>query len=194
MNVKRLNTELYHHGIKGQRWGIRRYQNKDGTLTAEGRQHYGTKVTGEVKSSRENYLNASKIIKEGRNKIENTKDGFNDEGKTFERIVKESGIKYDVDTLDLGIGQIYLLNRGINPNRYADKLEKAEKEYQNAVKKYGDMPLSENKFGKKVTVKTLAESDIGNFGLYDSYSLRGAYAEDEEIFEKLSKTAKKYYK
>ena len=25
--------ELYHHGIKGQRWGVRRYQNKDGTIT-----------------------------------------------------------------------------------------------------------------------------------------------------------------
>ena len=29
-------NELYHHGIKGQRWGIRRFQNKDGTLTKAG--------------------------------------------------------------------------------------------------------------------------------------------------------------
>lgn len=29
---------LSHHGIKGQKWGVRRYQNKDGTLTAEGKQ------------------------------------------------------------------------------------------------------------------------------------------------------------
>ena len=28
---------LSHHGIKGQRWGIRRYQNKDGSLTAKGK-------------------------------------------------------------------------------------------------------------------------------------------------------------
>lgn len=29
--------ELYHHGIKGQRWGVRRYQNEDGTYTDEGK-------------------------------------------------------------------------------------------------------------------------------------------------------------
>lgn len=32
---------IYHHGIKGQRWGIRRYQNEDGSLTPLGRKHYG---------------------------------------------------------------------------------------------------------------------------------------------------------
>lgn len=32
-------SELYHHGIKGQRWGIRRYQNPDGSLTAAGQKH-----------------------------------------------------------------------------------------------------------------------------------------------------------
>ena len=35
---------LMHFGIKGQKWGIRRYQNEDGTLTAEGRQRYGKEL------------------------------------------------------------------------------------------------------------------------------------------------------
>ena len=30
-------NELYHWGVKGMRWGVRRYQNEDGTLTAAGK-------------------------------------------------------------------------------------------------------------------------------------------------------------
>ena len=32
--------ELYHHGIKGQKWGIRRFQNKDGSVTPAGARRY----------------------------------------------------------------------------------------------------------------------------------------------------------
>ena len=33
-------NELMHYGIKGQKWGLRRYQNKDGTLTPAGKKRY----------------------------------------------------------------------------------------------------------------------------------------------------------
>lgn len=35
--------ELVHYGIKGQKWGRRQYQNKDGSLTPAGRERYGSK-------------------------------------------------------------------------------------------------------------------------------------------------------
>ena len=34
------NNELYHHGILGQKWGVRRYQNPDGSLTNAGKRRY----------------------------------------------------------------------------------------------------------------------------------------------------------
>lgn len=42
------SEELFHHGVKDQRWGFRRYQNEDGSLTPLGRIHYGV---GKMKES-----------------------------------------------------------------------------------------------------------------------------------------------
>lgn len=37
-----MNNELEHHGILGMKWGVRRYQNEDGSLTAAGKKRYNT--------------------------------------------------------------------------------------------------------------------------------------------------------
>lgn len=56
MNNKALycgSDKLYHHGIKGQKWGIRRFQNEDGSYTAEG------------KRRRKNDSYSNKFVKKG---------------------------------------------------------------------------------------------------------------------------------
>ena len=49
------DNELYHSGVKGQKWGLRRYQNEDGSLTEEGRRHYGYGIKRAIKSIGENH-------------------------------------------------------------------------------------------------------------------------------------------
>ena len=45
----RYTDEIYHHGIKGQKWGVRRFQNKDGSLTSAGRKRYNDSSTEKQK-------------------------------------------------------------------------------------------------------------------------------------------------
>lgn len=41
MDYLQYKNYLMHYGVEGQKWGVRRYQNADGSLTAEGKAHYG---------------------------------------------------------------------------------------------------------------------------------------------------------
>ena len=98
MEVRRPKTdELQHHGIKGQKWGIRRYQNKDGSLTTEGYLHYGYAVKGKFTNintgKKENiyritdkgiglYIHNGKVTEEGK-KYLNNKHSYAQEVKTL---------------------------------------------------------------------------------------------------------------
>lgn len=43
-----MSDYISHFGVKGMKWGIRRYQNRDGSLTPEGRKRYGRSEDSEI--------------------------------------------------------------------------------------------------------------------------------------------------
>lgn len=45
--MKKKKTTLKHHGIPGQRWGVRRFQNEDGSLTDRGQERYSDSLTNQ---------------------------------------------------------------------------------------------------------------------------------------------------
>ena len=56
-------NELYHHGIKGMKWGVRRFQNEDGSLTTAGKKRYIDESIGSDKKMSSN--NSSKTPRKG---------------------------------------------------------------------------------------------------------------------------------
>ena len=112
MIVRRINnspSELYHHGILGMKWGVRRYQNKDGSLTSEGRIRYLTdkERQGLKKDSLTKGVDSTDVNEAVKEYKETGKDLLNIHGNDTERKDKaaDTGLKalQDLGQYDIGM-------------------------------------------------------------------------------------------
>lgn len=51
---------IFHHGIKGQKWGVRRFQNKDGSLTAAGKKRVSKQYKKNVEIANKRFIRTAK--------------------------------------------------------------------------------------------------------------------------------------
>lgn len=77
------NNELCHHGVKGQKWGVRRFQNKNGSLTNAGKKRRGIEKS-------ENKLIKQERLKDSRNRRKLTEVDLK---KKIERLKLEKEFK-----------------------------------------------------------------------------------------------------
>lgn len=92
-----MENELTHWGIKGMRWGVRRYQNKDGTLTTAGKKRYAkemAKLKEEERVAKNQQRTKAKLDKldEKRREIEAIKSG-KPVPKPAEKQMHKTGVK-----------------------------------------------------------------------------------------------------
>lgn len=87
-----MGNEFYHHGIKGMHWGVRRFQNPDGTLTAAGkaRRKNGDDQTNKLKSEKAYFKWASNLDIESQQSVD-------EYYKMQKKIQKEIGDWYNSD-------------------------------------------------------------------------------------------------
>lgn len=93
-----MEYELYHYGTKGMRWGVRRYQNADGSLTEAGQKRLDKYKSKELEKIIDKYK-VDKLTKQ-RDRLERkalTKGGLfidNRLVKAQYRVIKASGMEY----------------------------------------------------------------------------------------------------
>lgn len=108
-------NELYHHGILGQKWGVRRFQNQDGSYTAAGKERYG--IEDGKRRSLKSYALEYKDRRENKNRYTRMKKNQNLDTMSFDemkRLQEREALK----------GQIQWQQKQNDPNAWKQQLKR----------------------------------------------------------------------
>lgn len=164
---------LMHHGVQGQKWGVRRWQNPDGSLTPEGKEHYGLgssqvdAIKADIssmykKNGKAKGMKASSLIR--------TKEAYKQ--SKYDQIDEDTKEEYEKSILKMKSA-----NKATMANMLSkDSAEKAKKEVDKMADEIfgSDEMLKQAHDGLNYTLATL--SVVGSIALvYDIAYLYNAY-------------------
>lgn len=182
-------SELYHHGVKGQKWGVRRYQYADGSLTPAGRKRYSSNNSQNgfdklMKTEVKHLVNSARTTVTGKQYV----DGYLKQGTTLARIQTAENFekfafyatykKHDTDEY-MGLFGKNLMSRAHGEARRAEKeaaasgseadLARAQelrnkanntKVYQLKLEATKKLKIPSDENASDITAKLLKESDF----------------------------------
>ena len=160
--AKQSNAELTHYGIKGQKWGQRRWQNTDGTFNEAGKERYWPNA-----KHRDSYTNSlNKRYKDRPELLKSLKEG-NKSGKIKRKLYDIYGLSAsDYDSVD----EMNSIDHE-NMKRFSDDFKKSFKKlnvdsnlYEVANDKYGEPHLRYSKYKKQID-----DLETKQHELYDEY-------------------------
>ena len=168
-------NELVHYGVKGMRWGVRRYQNKDGTLTPAGKKRYDQDIRDNASKKKENRIDTSnpdpdRWVREDLTRAKKVVDTSSDlvrTAKTIERETRPQSKKKRMDLSNMSDQELrQKINRELLERQYNDVFGKEEapkiskgREYANKILETAGtvLAVTSSALGIALAIKQLSE-------------------------------------